>query len=272
MPELPEVENIVKQLQEKAVGLVLSHVLIKNESVLGTDKKFFESKLPKKSVQKVSRRGKYIQFSLDHETSLWFHLGMTGQLLWSDDETRLGRHVHLIVCFLNLTEKLVFRDIRRFGEVFITNGSLMFYPEGLRCLGPEPFDLSAQDFSQLLKRRTGRIKSLLLNQRIIAGIGNIYADESLFRSGIHPKKIPSRLKHEKIENLRHSICDVLKEAIELGGSSIDDYLHTDGSKGFFQKFHRVYGREGLECINCKTVIKRIKLAGRSSFFCPQCQK
>lgn len=272
MPELPEVENIVRELNQRAAGLTFLRAAVRHEEILKSPRKTIEEKLPGKKVLSVSRRGKYLRFGLEGGLALWFHFGMTGQLVWQGDIDEDDPHLHAIMEFSEISEKLVFRDIRKFGEMFLANGNFESLPEGVRRLGPEPFEISEEAFAAAFRQRTGRIKGLLLNQRILAGLGNIYADESLYRAGIDPRRRPHRLKKDRLKQLYRSIRETLEEAIRLGGSSIDDYLHSDGSRGFFQNFHQVYGRFGLKCFRCETLIRKIKLAGRSASFCPQCQR
>lgn len=209
---------------------------------------------------------------LDRDVALWFHLGMTGQLLWTRETFERDPHTHVVISFENSSETLVFRDIRKFGSITLTNGRPDSLPAGIQLLGPEPFEMKEKDFVRLFKQRTGRIKSLLLNQRLLAGLGNIYADESLHRAGIDPRRRPHRLKRSVLARLHGSVLETLREAIRHGGSSIDDYRHADGGQGKFQNFHRVYGRAGKPCLDCGNSIRRIMLAGRSASFCSQCQK
>ncbi len=283
MPELPEIETLAAQLRPLVSGLVLSRISIgpsdgKASSraveaglkrVLKTPKLILEQKLPGKKIEGVVRRGKFLAFQIEGALSLWFHLGMTGQLLWGAEKK--DRHSHVVLEFQGSDVKLTFRDIRKFGKIFLTNGTTDTQPDSIRLLGPEPSQINAQAFALLFKKRTGRIKSLLLNQRILAGLGNIYTDESLFRAGIDPRRRACKIPLVKLEALHTAVKQTLNEAIAHGGSSIDDYVHADGQRGGFQKLHRVYGRFKKSCIQCKTLIKRVRLAGRSSFFCPQCQ-
>lgn len=272
MPELPEVETIVIWLRKKIKDAVLCKVEFRSDAILNSPKNLIKSKILGSKIQNIFRKGKYLGFDLGHDNRLWIHLGMTGQLLWLKREAALDSHVHVLLDFENKEERLVYRDIRKFGSIFLTNGKPSEIPEGLSRLGPEPFDLNSQEFVCLFKKRSGKIKSLLLNQRILAGLGNIYADESLHRAGIDPRRRPSTITRLRLEGLHQSITGVLEEAVAAGGSSIDDYLHPDGKKGQFQKRHRVYGRESQPCLNCQTKVRRVVLAGRSSFFCPMCQK
>ena len=272
MPELPEVETLVREIRPLVSGLVLSQVRIFEPAILKTPADFFKRKLSGKKILTVSRRGKFLVFELSGKFKLWFHLGMTGQLLWTLPSVPRDKHVHLVLEFENSSHQLIFRDIRKFGKIFMTNGAVDLWPEGIRLLAQDPFEMGPQTFKGILKGRDGRIKSLLMNQRLIAGIGNIYADESLYEARVHPRSKPARLSAQRLENLYSAIRKILEQAIQHGGSSIDDYLHADGGRGRFQNCHKVYGREEKPCFACGSLIRRIRLSGRSSFFCPQCQK
>jgi formamidopyrimidine-DNA glycosylase len=270
MPELPEVETLVLQLRQNLTGCIFSSVQIFRDEVLKSDRRHLEKGLPGKTVQTVVRRGKFIGIDCA-EAMLWIHLGMTGQLFWQAAAAK-DPHLHLALGFKNKTDRLFFRDVRRFGKVLWTSKDPAAFPAGVRNLGPEPLEIESQQFAGLYKARKGRIKNLLLNQHVVAGIGNIYADESLFRAQIHPKKRPYRLSLEVLGRLHGALCQTLQEAIAEGGSSINDYYHINGNSGRFQNSHRVYGREGEPCSGCGESIRRISLAGRSSYFCPHCQK
>lgn len=268
MPELPEAETLARQLQKTLAGRTVLHVKILRDSVLKSGRaETFEKFLSGRKIEKAARRGKFIVLFFENGCKVWVHLGMTGQLMWDRgvDES----HVHAIFEFAD-GGKLVYRDIRRFGGLVIEkNGEGL--TEGIKKLGAEPLEISAEALKSGFGKRKGRIKNLLMNQRILAGLGNIYADESLFRAGIDPRKRPYRLTPEKWAALHRAIRQVLNESIEAGGSSIDDYRHLDGKRGEFQKRHRVYGRAGKPCRSCGAVIRRIVLSGRSTFFCPKCQ-
>ncbi len=271
MPELPEIETLVRELRQKISGFVFSKVNVSNETVLETSATELKKIIPGRCVKNVSRRGKYLSFDFENDYRLWFHLGMTGQLLLETGSSSDVPHTHLIFEFSGREEKVVFRDIRRFGCVFLAD-SKKEIPARIKRLGPEPMQVEPQQFAGLLKKRTGKIKSLLLNQTIVSGLGNIYTDESLYRAKVDPRKRPDRIPVQKLMHLHQAACDVLAEAISAGGSSIDDYRHSDGSYGKFQDSHRVYGREGRPCRDCGRKIRRTVISGRSSFFCQQCQK
>ena len=191
------------------------------------------------------------------------HLGMTGRMLVCDPAADVEKHTHAILRLASGRE-LRFVDPRRFGRLSVTHE--------FRAPGSEPLEVEVEKFVDLFRGRKTPIKSALLNQKLLSGVGNIYADESLFRSGIRPRRRASTLSREQLRRLYLSVQEVLKEAIAAGGSSISDYVDANGDAGFFQLQHRVYGREAEPCLVCKTPIKRVVIAGRSSHYCPKCQK
>lgn len=249
----------------------ISAVEIRNESILETPRQELERKLPGKTIRHVGRRGKFIQIGLSSRLILWFHLGMTGQLLLKRMPA-FPPHTHFLLSFQDFPGLLLYRDVRRFGRIALTPSREEEFPEGVRQLGPEPWDWEEQAFVSEMKARRARIKSLLLDQRFVSGLGNIYADESLYRAGIRPLKPAGRVPRARLSRLHRSMCQVLKEAIQWGGSSIDDYLHLDGQRGRFQEFHQVYGRTGERCEACASRIRAVKLSGRTSAYCPKCQQ
>jgi len=272
MPELPEVEVLSRELKNKILGCVIEAILVPENSWLVSSRKIFESKLKGRKILGVARRGKFLSFHCDGHLLLWFHLGMTGQLLWSPAPQPEDRHIHFGIKFRELSEPLIFRDVRKFGKVFLTNGSSNPLPDSVALLGFDPFQISEKDFINIFGKRKGRIKSLLLNQRLLAGLGNIYADESLFGAGIDPRKRPLWINRKGLAHLYRAVRKTLLDAIEHGGSSVDDYLHVDGSRGRYQDFHHVYGRKGASCHRCGSLIRRVVVAGRGTHFCPECQK
>ncbi len=193
------------------------------------------------------------------------HLGMTGSLRVCEPETEIAKHTHAI---LKLTSgrELRFVDPRRFGRLSIATAA------EFDATGIEPLEIDRDRFIALFRGRKTPIKSALLNQKLLRGVGNIYADESLFRAGIRPRRRAASITRDQLARLHAAVQEVLKEAIALGGSSISDYVDADGAEGFFQLQHRVYGREGEKCLICKTPVKRIVIGGRSSHYCPKCQK
>jgi formamidopyrimidine-DNA glycosylase len=193
------------------------------------------------------------------------HLGMTGRLQVCDPQTEIAKHTHAILK-LSSGRELRFVDPRRFGRLSVASSA------GFDATGVEPLEVNLDRFVELFRGRKTPIKSALLNQKLLRGVGNIYADESLFRAGLRPRRRASSITHAQLRKLHLSIQEVLKEAIALGGSSVSDYVNADGEEGFFQLQHRVYGREGEPCLVCRSPIKRVVIAGRSSHYCPKCQK
>lgn len=191
------------------------------------------------------------------------HLGMTGRMVVCNPDETLEKHTHAIARLASGKE-VRFVDPRRFGRLSVT--------QGFSAPGSEPLRIDAQRFVDLFRGRKTPIKSALLNQKLLSGVGNIYADESLFRAGIRPRRRAASLAREDLRRLHCAVREVLEEAIALGGSSVSDYVDADGEEGFFQLQHRVYGREDEPCLVCKTPVKRVVIAGRSSHYCPQCQR
>lgn len=272
MPELPEVENLVLELKQALENLEISNVEIHHEDILKTPRSWIKRNLPGKKILRIQRRGKFIRIFLSGGFSLWFHLGMTGQLLLENSAAPLKPHTHFILSLAGTNQRLTFRDPRRFGRVALTPYRDERVLKSVERLGPEPREWEREKFASEIRSRRGRIKNLLLNQRLISGLGNIYADESLHRAGIHPFRTGERIARQRLFRLHSAICEVLEEAVRRGGSTIDDYRHLDGQRGSFQAFHKVYGRFGEDCESCGTTIRKMKLSGRSSSFCPRCQR
>ncbi|MGA9496486.1 MAG: bifunctional DNA-formamidopyrimidine glycosylase/DNA-(apurinic or apyrimidinic site) lyase [Terriglobales bacterium] len=296
MPELPEVETITRGLNRRLAGDIVESVWIgSRKQPLKSPADVITSTLEGKRIVRVHRAGKHIVFDLEggiqserepkkgrraargrtrraasplqteDRADQWIvHLGMTGRMVVCAPSAEIVKHTHLIAKLASGRE-LRFVDPRMFGKLSVHAGG--FDPGGV-----EPLEVSEERFVALFRGRKTPIKSALLNQKLLRGVGNIYADESLFRAGIRPRRRASTLTRQQLTKLRAAVTEVLKEAIALGGSSISDYVDADGEEGFFQLRHRVYGREGAPCLVCKTAIRRVVLAGRSSHFCVNCQK
>lgn len=263
MPELPEVETVVRSIAPLVGRRILSAEFRCLRILRGGDPDDTAARLQGRRIAAIRRYGKFIVVSLDDGAYLTVHLGMTGRLLLNGAP---AKHTHAI--FTLDRGLLLYDDSRQFGCVQLTGR----FPERVARLGPEPLEIPFADFAAALKRRKTRIKSLLLNQRFLRGIGNIYADESLFRAGIQPLAFAHRLRGDRPRRLYDAVIAVLTEAIAAGGSSISDYVDADGRQGFFQISHRVYGRTGEPCVVCGTPIRRVLVTQRSSHFCPRCQK
>jgi formamidopyrimidine-DNA glycosylase len=258
VPELPEVETVVRTVTAHLTGRTILSAEFTSRHVTPGNRATLSQRLKGRRIESVRRRGKFIVVTLD-QGAFSIHLGMTGSLLVAG---KRAEHTHAV---FTLDDGLLFyNDPRQFGKI---EWSL----RRVERLGPEPLDISLEDFRAQLRRKA-RIKPLLLNQSFLAGIGNIYADESLFAAGIHPLTSAAKLSAPRAAKLHQAIREILTAAIEAGGSSISDYVDAEGHKGWFQVSHRVYGREGEPCVNCGTPIKRIVVAQRSSHFCPKCQR
>ncbi len=260
MPELPEVETVVRTLAPYLTGKRILRAEFFSRHVVRQDFDSLSATLAGRQILSVSRQGKFVVLGLDRG-SLSIHLGMTGKLLAAG---RPGLHTRAIFDLDRGT--LAYDDIRHFGRIEWSTGP----PARLATLGPDPLAISLPDFRGALVAHRGRIKALLLNQRFLSGIGNIYADEILFQARIHPKA--RRIGVQRTAALHEAMLDVLRRAISLGGSSISDYVDAQGRKGTFQLHHRVYGRAGLPCPRCGSPIRKIVLAQRGTHFCPSCQR
>ena len=284
MPELPEVETIRRGLASHLPHKKIMSVEVRNaKSFLGNSLSMIGCE-----IMTVERQGKMLQMKLSDKRTIGVHLKMTGQLIWralQGDSVMGGhpeqayldslpnKHSHVMIGFDD-GSTLYFNDVRKFGWVNIMTETELQNHEFLRKLGPEPlteFFTSAYLESVLKKTKSVPIKSFLLDQTKVAGLGNIYADESLFRAGIHPKRLASSLRHVEIMTLTAKIKETLQLALHYGGSSERDYLNAIGEKGTYLKVAQVYHRTGLPCAVCKTPIERIKIGGRSTHFCPNCQ-
>ncbi len=266
MPELPEVETIKRELASTIIGKKIVKVLVNSARVIRQpDAASFKKGLTGVTFKDVMRKGKLLVIAVSSGEFLCVHLKMTGQLVYP------GNGKSSRVSFLLSDGKLLdFNDQRLFGELRLLDDwrSLKFIQE----LGPEPFELDAKNFSAMLSGRRTRIKPLLMDQSFISGIGNLYAAESLFRSGINPGKPANGLSEKEKTLLLSEIKSVLNEAIRCGGSSIDDYVQVSGKQGGYVPHLKVYGRQGKPCLVCGAAIKRTTLGGRGTFFCPRCQK
>lgn len=271
MPELPEVETVVRGLRKTIIGNKIKNVKIIFPGIVKQDLKIFKKDVEKGEIIAVRRRGKFILIDLSNGKTILAHLGMTGNFLLVKPSTPLNKHDHLIVKFHQNPKELRYNDQRKFGRIKSFSTIKTENVADLRRLGPEALDISSSEFINLFGKRKGRIKSALLNQQIITGLGNIYADESLFKAKIHPAQRIDQLNPQRLRKLHQAIQKILKKAIKAGGSSIENYLNVDGEIGNFQLQHKVYGREGLSCKKCGSKIKRIKISQRSSYFCPKCQ-
>lgn len=274
MPELPEVETVKRTLEKKIKGLIITDVEIAMPKIIrDTAPEDFKKAVTGKKILRLARRGKYLIIFLAAENVLVIHLRMTGRLVYTEASQPVPRHTHLIF-HLSDGYQLRFNDVRQFGRFILATNKTLNQVKGLKDLGPEPLekDFTRDFLRRELKRKRTRIKPLLLDQTFVAGLGNIYADESLHRARLHPERLACNLLPREVAKLYHAICEVLREGIDNRGTSVRDYVDGDGRTGSFQELLRVYNREGEKCHRCGTTIARMKVGGRSSYFCPACQK
>jgi formamidopyrimidine-DNA glycosylase len=266
MPELPEVQTVVSTLRPRLLGRFIQNVQLSRTDICTPPHVDLPARISGRSIVDLTRRAKRIVFTLDSGDRFYIHLGMTGRLIACPAEAELAKHTHFVAEVGNGLQ-LRFIDPRRFGGIF-----WLGQDTADADLGPEPLTLRPAELLRRLSRTKRPIKSALLDQSLIAGLGNIYVDESLFLAGIHPLKPADRLTTGEVARLNRAIKQVLRRAIQAGGSTIRDYVNGDGAAGEFQFRHNVYDREGDPCRRCRKRIERIVLGGRSTHFCPACQK
>jgi formamidopyrimidine-DNA glycosylase len=279
MPELPEVETVANGVHERIAGERIASVWLSSyREPFKTPPAEMAEALTGRLIERVYRVGKHIVFDFAADDLApvnpvqWIvHLGMTGRLLVSNADVPVPPHTHAVLQ-LGSGRELRFVDARRFGRLALHHISGTQSDTGFRGPGHEPLAISAEDFAALFRNRKLSIKAALLNQKLLHGVGNIYADESLFRAGIRPTRLAGRLTRDRLNRLHAALQTVLRNAIKVGGSSVSDYVDADGVAGFFQLEHRVYMRTGQPCLVCGTPIRRILLAGRGTHFCPHCQR
>jgi formamidopyrimidine-DNA glycosylase len=287
VPELPEVETIARGLHQRVAGDTIESVWLGSKpQTMKSPPAEIAATLEHTRITQIRRMGKHIVFDLERNgvarallpgkgrkrpavlgpRSQWIvNLGMTGRMVVCEPSADVVKHTHAIVKLAS-GQELRFVDPRRFGRLSVARQG------DFDAGGAEPLEVDKEHFFALFRGRKTPIKSALLNQRLLRGVGNIYADESLFRAGLRPRRRVSSITRARLERLYRAVQEVLKEAIALGGSSISDYVDADGERGFFQHQHRVYGRAGEPCLVCKTPIERVVIVGRSSHYCPHCQR
>jgi formamidopyrimidine-DNA glycosylase len=263
VPELPEVETVRRSLAPRVVGRRILNAEFRGLRVLKGDPELTAAKLAGKRILAIERRGKFLLMTLEGGAYFTVHLGMTGKLLSGGAP---GKHTHAILTLDRGT--LLFDDSRQFGRLEWSEK----VPDRVERLGPEPLEVTLEEFIASLRAHRRRIKALLLDQTFVRGVGNIYADEALFRARIHPLALASRLRRERAARLYSAVREVLEEAIARRGSSVSDYVDAEGRKGSFQTLHRVYQRTGEGCLTCGTPIRRALVAQRGTHYCPKCQR
>ncbi len=293
MPELPEVETIVRELNRakpKVLGSTILDVWSDTKKIIKRPKNFqkFKKEILKRKISKIWRRGKNILFELDNKKTLLIHQKLTGHLLYGKWKRKKGEWVSLlkgplaedpmnkflrVIFFLDNGWQISLSDLRKFAKIEILTEKEL--EKELSELGLEPLDrnFTFEKFKEaILKKKKGKIKKVLMDQKIIAGIGNIYSDEILWEAKIHPLKDISKISEERLKKIYFAMREILKKAIQLKGESISDYRRISGERGYFDRERKVYRREGEKCLRCGTKIKKIKIGQRSAYFCPKCQK
>ena len=289
MPKLPEVETAVRDLQKKVRGRTFIDVWTDFEKTIKkpNDLRNFKKELVNKKIKNIRRRAKFILFDLSGGKTLLIHQKLTGHLLlgkWRKKKNhwesfkenclseKTNSYIHLLF-YLDNDQMLALSDLRKFARIELWQTENLLSSEEFKNLGPEPLDknFNLSVFKKCLFGKKGKIKQVLMDQKVIAGIGNIYSDEILFHSKINPFRPVPSLKEKEIKTIYRNIVKVLKKAIKLRGESFSDWRTLEGEKGFFDNYRKVYRREGERCSRCKNVILRKKIGGRSAHFCPRCQ-
>ncbi len=274
MPELPEVETVAQGLQKRALGRRVAQVEVRHSGVIIGSPDDFTERLSGRTIAAVRRKGKVLVLALDSANGrepefLMIRLGMTGQVTVQPRQMPLESHTHVVMALDDGREELRFRDARRFGNLrILTSGEM---EKILTALGPDAREITEEQFFRAMRGRHGAIKSWLMNQQMLAGLGNIYADEALFAARVHPLAQPGRVSPDAARRLFRAVRRILDRAVNLQGTSFRDYVDIEGQPGNFAMRLKVYQREGEPCRRCRAPIRRIVIAGRSSHFCPRCQ-
>ena len=272
MPELPEVETVRRGLEKLILGKKISNIDIRYPKMIKTDLHEFQKAMPGQVIQSMGRRGKYLLFYLSDKV-LISHLRMEGKYFYYPDQVPERKHAHVLIHFKD-GGTLVYEDVRKFGTMELLAPELLEAYFISKQLGPEPteqdFDLGR--FKLALKRSKKPIKSHLLDQTLVVGLGNIYVDEVLWRAKVHPARISQSLTAQEARKVHDETIKVLGQAVEKGGSTIRTYTNAFGEDGTMQEFHQVYDKTGQACSRCGSTIEKIQLGGRGTYFCPKCQR
>lgn len=273
MPELPEVENVRRTLENLVTGKTIQDVIVTYPKLVKRpdDAELFKEMLRGEKIERIERRGKFLLLYVTKYVIV-SHLRMEGKYLLHKDDKPVDKHTHVRFQFTDGTE-LHYKDVRKFGTMHLFKKGEEFDQMPLADLGPEPFDveLTVGYLQERLQKTNRKIKVVLLDQRLLVGLGNIYVDEVLFRSGIHPEREASSLTKAEIEKIHAATVATLAEAVERGGSTIRTYINSQGQIGSFQELLNVYGRKGEPCVTCGNVIEKTVVGGRGTHYCPMCQ-
>jgi len=272
MPELPEVETVRRGLESKVIGKKIASTEILWSRIIENDSVEFTNSIIGQEIVSVSRRGKFLIFHLSN-SDLISHLRMEGKFEYYEKPTDVSKHTHVILHFSDQSQ-LRYLDVRKFGRMKLVEKGQALSEKNLASLGPEPIakDFDLKEFQKALKMKHKAIKPVLLEQKLVVGLGNIYVDEVLWLAKIHPLTLADKLTKKQTEVLHEAIIDIMARSIAAGGSTIRTYLNALGDAGNFQKELKVYGQQNQPCARCGTIISKIKVAGRGTHFCPKCQK
>ena len=273
MPELPEIETLKRSLEKNIVGRKITSLTQFRESLRYNLAQDLAEKTVNSFVKEIYRIAKYLVMNLSNDYSIIFHLGMTGRLTLKNDHYKLQKHDHIILT-LDSGNSIVFNDARRFGMLYLSATNELQAQQYFKDIGLEPFSeqFNAIYLANHFKNKKTSVKTVIMNNKIVVGIGNIYASESLFLSKIHPLKQAKDLTREEIIRLIKSIIFVLEEAIKAGGTTLKDFVNGNNSPGYFKQKLNAYARKGLSCYICKATIIKMMQNGRATYFCPGCQK
>lgn len=273
MPELPEVETVRRGLTQLVQGASIKSIDVLYPKMINVDTKSFQDALTNQTIDRIDRRGKYLLFRFNNDMTLVSHLRMEGKYDVEPDGTEPSKHTHVIF-HLDDNRELRYKDSRKFGRMYLIKNGEEKTLSGLGTIGPEPTedDLTFNYMKQVMNKSRGKIKPFLLNQSNIAGLGNIYCDEVLWMSKIHPETITNTINDDKIETLRQNIIKEIKMAIKGHGTTVHSYSNAYGEAGQFQNHLHVYGKQGEPCERCGALFKKIKVAQRGTTYCPNCQK
>ena len=271
MPELPEVETVRRGLMELVQGETITEILVYYPQIITNDTEEFKIKLQGQKIEQIKRRGKYLIFELT-DYDILSHLRMEGKYQMLEHVEDRDKHTHVIFNFAS-GKHLAYRDVRKFGRMTLYPKGEALHSKSILQLGPEPTaqDFALDTFMAKLKKARKPIKPLLLEQKLVTGLGNIYVDEVLFKAGIHPERAANSLTETEMTQLHHQIIQTLQTAIKYRGTTIRSYENAFGENGTYQNHLEVYGRAGEPCVKCGTEIQKIKLGGRGTHFCPNCQ-
>ena len=273
MPEMPEVETVRRGLMNIAAGRKIQGIDVYYGKTVENDIEEFRQALIGQTIERIDRRGKYLLFRFTNNLTMVSHLRMEGKYFFYPDEVPLRKHAHVFFHFTD-GSTLVYEDVRKFGTMEVIIPELVDSYFLAKKIGPEPTEADFKEpaFQAALKQSKKPIKSALLDQKLVAGLGNIYVDEVLYRAKVHPARLGQSLTAREATAIRKETIAVLAQAVEKGGSTIRSYSNAFGEDGTMQEEHQVYGKTGQPCLRCGTPIEKIQLGGRGTHFCPHCQK